>query len=367
MQTLNTTPKADGFWMPGEFEPHAGCWMLWPERPDVWRNGGKPAQRAYAQVAMAIAEFEPVTMGVSATQYEHARHMLPESIRIVEISYDDAWLRDVGPTMVINAAGEVRGVDWQFNAWGGLHSGQYFPWDKDELVAQKLLEMERFDRYRAPLILEGGSIHVDGEGTLLVTEQCLLHPNRNPKLRQADIEAYLKDYLNVEVVIWLGEGVHNDETNGHVDNLCCFIRPGEVALTWTDDERDPQHEISMDAYQRLLAAVDAKGRKLAIHKIHQPDPMFITDKEARGIDIMPTSSLRNASKPLAGSYINFYIANGGIIAPQFNDHRDQKALETLRVLFPQHKIVGIPLARDILLGGGNIHCITQQIPLGKNS
>jgi len=358
---INSTPKADGFRMPGEFEPHKSCWMLWPERCDTWRLGAKPAQRAFVDVARAIARFEPVTVGVSRNQYENARFHLPGEIRVVEMSSNDAWMRDVGPTFLLNQAGELRGIDWQFNAWGGLIGGLYFPWDQDELVAGKVLDMEGADRYRAPLVLEGGSIHVDGEGTLIVTEECLLNPNRNPNLSKGDIENHLRNYLNVEKIIWLGKGVYEDETDGHVDNLCCYVRPGVVALTWTDDKTDPQYEISLDAYERLVNATDAKGRKFEIHKIHQPTPMTISKEESAFVDALDGTLPRLTGNRMAGSYVNFYIANQGVIAPLFDDRHDQAAMETLKRLFPKRRIVGVP-AREILLGGGNIHCITQQQP-----
>jgi agmatine deiminase len=356
---IHSTPRKDGFRMPGEFEPHAGCWVLWPERPDTWRLGAKPAQRAFAAVATAIAQFEPVTMGVSRNQFLNARRMLPDHIRVVEMSYNDAWIRDCGPTCVVNDEGAVRGVDWDFNAWGGL----YFPWDQDALVARKVLEIERLDRYKADLVLEGGSILADGKGTLLVTEECLLNPNRNPQLTKKEIEENLREYLNVEKVIWLGRGVFLDETSGHVDNLCCFIRPGVLVLTWTDDKSDPQYEISLDAYERLRAATDAKGRQFEIHKIHQPEPLAITKEESEGIDVVEGTLPRIEGYRLAASYINFYIANGGAVVPTFDDPHDQAALETLQRLFPERKVVGVP-AREILLGGGNIDCITQQLPRG---
>jgi agmatine deiminase len=273
-KTIQSTPRKDGFRMPGEFEPQAGCWMLWPERTDNWRLGAKPAQKTFAAIASTISEFEPVTMGVSATQFRNARGLLPAQVRVVEMANNDSWIRDCGPTFVINDHGEVRAVDWDFNAWGGLNGGLYFPWDLDDQVAQKVMEIERVDRYKAPdFVLEGGSIHVDGQGTLITTEECLLNPNRNPQLSRGEIESRLQEYLNVEKIIWLGQGVYNDETNGHVDNLCCFIRPGLVALTWTDDRADPQHEISLDAYQRLSQANDAHGRQLEVVKIYQPGPL----------------------------------------------------------------------------------------------
>jgi len=190
-RTLASTPAADGFRMPAEFEPHAGCWMLWPERPDNWREAARPAQLAFASVAAAIVQFEPVTVGVSTAHYCAARTLLDPRVRLVEMAHDDAWMRDVGPSCVINRRGVVRGVDWHFNAWGGLAAGLYFPWDQDDLVARKVLEIEGLARYRAPMVNEGGAIHVDGAGTALVTEECLLSANRNPGFERADVERHL--------------------------------------------------------------------------------------------------------------------------------------------------------------------------------
>ena len=357
---LTSTPRADGFSMPAEFAPHSRTWMLWPQRPDNWRLGGKPAQRAFAAVASAIAQFEPVTVGVNHNQYGNARSMLPPEVRIVEISNNDSWMRDCGPTFVSNGK-TVRGIDWIFNAWGGLYNGLYFPWDLDEAVAGKVLEIERVDRYKAPFVLEGGSIHVDGEGTCITTAECLLSPGRNPELTQVEIEAHLMDYLNVEKVLWIPRGVFHDETTGHVDNLACYLRPAEIALTWTEDKSDPQYERSSEALEYLLAQTDARGRKLTIHKIHQPDPILIAPEEAEGVDAVDGTLPREAGDRMAASYINFYFCNGGAIVPTFGDRHDASALQTLQKLLPERRVVGVP-AREILLGGGNIHCITQQQP-----
>ena len=362
---IQSTPRTDGFRMPAEWERHSGCWMLWPQRPDTWRNGGKPAQAAFAAVAGVISRYEKVTMGVNPEQYQNARALLPSQVRVVELSNNDAWIRDCGATFVVNDKGAVRGVDWAFNAWGGLQKMMYFPWDKDDLVPLKMLEIEAFDRYQAPLVMEGGSIHVDGQGTLLTTEQCLLHPNRNPGLSRGEIEQHLQDCLNIEKIIWLPRGVYEDETDGHVDNICCFVRPGVVAMTWTDDRNDPQYERSAEAYERLRMATDALNRPLEIHKIHQPDPMFMTEDEAQGLDVIETAFLRPACERLAGSYINFYIANGAIIVPQFDNRHDLAARQQLAELFPRRQVLGV-YAREILLGGGNIHCITQQQPAGNH-
>ena len=347
--------------MPAEWEAHDGCWMLWPRRPDVWRLGAKPAQEAFAAAAAAIAEAEPVTMGVDAEQFDHARALLPPAVRVVELSSDDAWMRDVGPTFVVDDRGRRRGVDWRFNAWGGLEGGLYFPWDRDDHVARKVLEIERADRYRAPLVLEGGAIHVDGEGTCLVTEECLLNRNRNPQLRRDEIERGLRHHLGVERVIWLGRGVHSDETDGHVDNLCCFVAPGVVALTWTDDQHDPQHAISLDARRRLEAATDARGRSLEVHLLHQPGPLFMTEEEARGRDHVDGTLPRPAGDRMAASYVNFYLAEDRVVLPLLDERFDDGAAQKLESLHPGRRIVGVP-AREILLGGGNIHCITQQVP-----
>jgi agmatine deiminase len=362
--TLSRDPRRDGYRMPGEFEPHDGCWMLWPERPDNWRLGGKPAQQAFVAVAAAIADSERVSVGVSAGQFANARRLLPPQVRVVEVSSNDAWMRDVGPTFVVNGRGGVRGVDWIFNAWGGLDGGLYFPWDKDDAVAQKVLEIEGRDRYRAPFVLEGGAIHVDGQGTLLTTEECLLNRNRNPHLTRDDIERLLARYLGIETVVWLGRGVHLDETDGHVDNLCAFTRPGEVVLTWTDDRRDPQYEISRDAYERLMQARDARGRRFKVHKIVQPGPLHMTKAEAEGVDAAEGTQPRQAGARLAASYVNFYIGTRRVVVPLLDAKRDGAALRKLKTLFPRREVVGVP-GREILLGGGNIHCITQQVPRGR--
>lgn len=349
--------------MPAEFETHTGCWLLWPERPSNWRLGAKPAQAAFAAAATAIATGEPVTVAASSAQFVHARASLPDAIRVVEMSSNDAWMRDVGPTFVVDGAGGVRGVDWIFNAWGGVSGGLYFPWDQDDLVARKVLEIEGRDRYRAPFVLEGGAIHVDGQGTLITTEQCLLNPNRNPQLDKGQLEILLHEYLGITQVIWLGQGVIDDETGGHVDNLCCFARPGEVVLTWTDNKRDPQYRVSMDAYERLMEARDASGRRLKIHKLQQPGPLYRSKEESQDIDAVDDGMPRPAGERLAGSYVNFHIANSTIVMPLLDPRRDREATRTLARIFPERRVIGVQ-AREILLGGGNIHCITQQVPAG---
>jgi agmatine deiminase len=358
---LASTPAADGYRMPGEFEPHAGCWMAWPERPDNWRDGARPAQEAFAAVAEAIAASEPVTMVASAAEYERCRSLLPTSIRVVELPSDDAWMRDIGPTFVVDGGGGRRGIDWEFNAWGGHEGGLYESWEKDERVAAAVLELEGANRYRAPLVLEGGAIHVDGEGTVLSTEECLLNRNRNPGLSREQIEEHLREYLGAEKVVWLGRGVFADETDGHVDNLACFARPGVVLLTWAEDESDPQHEISADALRRLEAATDARGRSLEVVRLPSPGPLTIASGEAEGVESVPGTRPRQAGDRLAASYVNFYLGNDRVVMPLLDERHDEEAAAILADCFPGREVLGVP-AREILLGGGNVHCVTQQVP-----
>jgi agmatine deiminase len=363
---LTSTPRQDGYRMPAEWEPHRGTWLIWPERSDNWRNGAKPAQGAFARVAEVIAEAEPVTVCVSAGQYVNAREQLSDAVRLVEMSSNDSWIRDCGPTFVVDEDQRVRGIDWKFNAWGGLEMGLYFPWDADDLVGQKVLDVQRVERYAPDFVLEGGSIDVDGEGTVLTTEECLLLGNRNPARSRDEIEWHLREYLNVDSVIWLPRGVYLDETNGHIDNFARFVRPGHVMVTWTDDENDPQFEISAEALAILKQSRDAKGRPLDITLIHQPGPILIDEQEAAGVDHVPGVQPRVAGERLAGSYVNSYIANGIVVLPVFDDPHDEAAIKTYEQLFPDRRIVTVP-GREILLGGGNVHCITQQEPAGTST
>jgi len=358
-RTLTTLPRNDGFRCPGEFEPKAGCWLGWPERPDVWRNGAKPAQKVWVTIAAAIAESDPVTVCVSSAQYANARAMLPASIRVLEMSTNDAWFRDSGPAWLLNSAGEVRGVDFHFNAYGGFDGGLYFPWDLDDQIARKILETERADRYRCPLIAEMGGIQCDGEGTVLTTEQCLLNPNRNEHLGREEVTTHLLDYLGAQKVIWLPRGCKFDETDGHIDDLACFVRPGVVVMQWSDDPSDPQYEIYQEAYAILAKTPDAQGRQLKIHKMLAPRPLVWTAEEAAELDHGDAALARVAGTQICASYINYYVGNTVVVVPEFDDPNDLPAQQLLADLFPKHRVIGIPNTREILLGGGNIACITS--------
>ena len=265
----------------------------------------------------------------------------------------------------------VRGISWKFNAWGGEYDGLYPHWDQDDALAEAFCRQQGYPCYTAgDFVLEGGSIHTDGEGTLLVTASCLLSPGRNPRLSREQIETQLKAYLGVAKILWLPAGIFNDETNGHVDNICCFIRPGEVVLAWTDNQEDPQYALSCACLEYLQGQTDARGRSLVIHKLPIPArPVCFTKEDCRSLSFEEGEDTRQPGERLAASYVNFYFCNQAVLVPQFggdNQQSDALALKLLQRLLPERKVVGLP-ARIILLGGGNLHCITQQVPKGEKA
>lgn len=371
----SSTPKQDGFRMPAEYEQHEGCIIVWPQRPGSWSFGADAACEAFTAVIKAIAASERVFVACDkgSKHWQRAERMLAglANVELLDIPTDDSWARDIGPTFVVKDTAEgrvVQGVNWCFNAWGGDVDGLYPDYEQDDAFAAAFAKAKGYELYEAaPFVLEGGSIHVDGEGTAMVTASCLLSAGRNPQLTQEQIEAKLKEYLNVEKVLWLPRGIYNDETNEHVDNVCAFIRPGEVVLAWTDKEDDPQYLLSKASLDYLEQATDAKGRKIVVHKLPVPDvPVCITEDEVAGFDFVEGEDMREAGERLAASYVNFYFSNDSVVLPAFggeNTASDARAAALLAALCPERKVVQIS-ARAILTGGGNIHCITQQIPKG---
>ncbi|WP_040949887.1 agmatine deiminase family protein [Gorillibacterium massiliense] len=330
--------------MPAEWTEHERTFISWPIQDSMcYPDEYDAVCGGYAGLIEAIAEFEPVTVIANPEDAERVQARFANAwITVLAIPHNDAWLRDNGPTFVVGADGSLAGINWTFNAWGG----KYAPWDLDDRVAPRILGHLGVGRIDVPLVMEGGSIHVDGEGTLLTTEECLLNPNRNPEKSREEIAETLANTLDIDSIIWLKRGLSGDETDGHVDNVACFAAPGKVILQVCDDPADGNYAITQENLEILRQAVDAKGRKLEIVPIQQPPLTTYGDKR------------------LTLSYLNFYFVNGGIILPVFGGaaaETDRLAEETLSRVFPDRRIRTVD-GMAVIREGGNVHCTTQQMP-----
>lgn len=336
-------PADDGLFMPAEWEPHERCWMQWPSRNEVWGERLPQAYAAYAQVARAIASFEPVSMVCRPEDEAQARLACGRDIDLVTLPIDDSWARDSGPIFVTDGKGHVAGTHWRFNAWGNAYNN----YENDEAIGGLILERLGIRTYKGGIVFEGGSISVDGYGTLLTTEECLLNDNRNPELTRQQIEEALALNLGVARIIWLDRGLEDDETSGHVDMIASFAGAGRVLLHMPEDKHDRNYERMQENKARLEAARDARGKKLEVIEIPQPK----------------RNLRREDGRRLCTSYVNAYIANGGVVMPTYDDPNDGKAAAVMAEAFPGRKILSVP-ALEIARGGGSIHCITQQQPKG---
>lgn len=329
--------------MPAEYAPHERTWMAWPVQETMCH----PENYAefcgeLARAALQIARFEPVSMLVNENTRTEAEKTLGDSIDLIEIPHNDCWLRDNGPTVVISENGERFGVNWKFNAWGG----KYPDFELDDQVAPRLLKHSGIPEIPVSAVMEGGSFHTDGEGTLLSTEECILNKNRNPDKSRQEVTEILKQTLGVQKIIAFAKGLFGDETDGHIDNVACFASPGTVLLQVCSDPADPNYERSREHAGILERETDAKGRKLKVIQIPQP----------------PVAELKG--RRLTLSYLNFYMVNHGILLPTFGVKTDQEVIGILKRVFPDRTIVpvdGLKLVQE----GGNIHCLTQQLPRGE--
>ncbi|UOE94039.1 agmatine deiminase family protein [Alkalihalobacillus sp. LMS39] len=343
-----SVPKQLHYYMPAEWTSHERTLISWPVQQSMcFPNDYQTVTKGYEQLIRAMADFEPVTVLVNEEDLEKVQQLFSnvEAVDIVHIEHNDAWLRDNGPTFIVNDKGERAGINWIFNAWGE----KYSPWDLDNNVAPSLLQYFGIKQFDAPIVMEGGSFHVDGEGTLLTTEECLLNPNRNPEMSREEIEQYLQDYLNIEKVIWLKHGLSGDETDGHVDNVACFAAPGKILIQVCNDPKDENYQITLENMEILKRATDAKGRKFDIIEIQQPPQQH--HDESR----------------LTLSYLNFYFVNGGIILPVFGGEAaatDEAAIAVLKQTFPDKEIRTID-GMAVIKEGGNVHCTTQQMIAGN--
>ncbi len=362
---LKDLDSIKGYVFPFEGEKHWASVVLVPYRKDTWRENALPAIEEYLNVVKAISSYERVIVVIDPRiDYSIVRRFEMKNTHILRLKYDDSWARDTLPVFLKNEEeGRLVGVDFGFNSWGGDYDGLYTPYNDDNQLGKYFLLEAMIHRYpRKDFILEGGSIHSDGEGTLITTEECLLSKGRNPSLSKEEIEENLKSSLNVEKVLFLPYGIYEDETDGHVDNICCFLKPGVVLLAWCDDENDPQYERCVKDYEYLSSVTDAKGRNLTIIKMRVPKTMYMSKEEADQITVSSNAINRLEGRRLAGSYVNFYMGEKFIILPQFGCEEDKIAIEILKDFYKEEKDIIPVYSKEILLGGGNIHCITKQIP-----
>ena len=351
MSVVNRLSAAEPgqFRMPAEWEPHAATWLSWPHKEASWPGNFAPIPGIWVEMVRALAPHERVNILVNDAGMEaevrarlRAGDVPLDNVALHDMRTDDAWARDHGPTFVtreIDGRRELAAVDWIYNAWGG----KYPPWEHDDAVPKQVAALLGIRRFEPGIVLEGGSIDVNGRGTLLTTEACLLNPNRNPHLSRAQIEQYLRDYLGVRHILWLGDGIVGDDTDGHIDDLTRFVDPTTVVTVLEDNPRDENYDRLRANHARLQRMTDQDGRPLRIATLPMPAPVYYEEQR------------------LPASYANFYIGNGVVLVPIFDDPHDAAALQTLGAFFPGRRVIGID-ARAMVWGLGAFHCVTQQQP-----
>jgi agmatine deiminase len=342
------SPAALGYRMPAEFEPHAATWLSWPHKEASWPGKLERIPPLFVEMVRALVPGEVVNILVNESAPGRSvsallgRSGVPaDRVRLHEVTTDDAWIRDSGPTFVTKQSGTAI-INWGYNAWGG----KYPPWNHDDVIPERVAEMLGLPLFTPGMILEGGSIDVNGRGTLLTTESCLLNENRNPQLGRAEIEQRLRDYLGVRHILWLGDGIAGDDTDGHVDDLSRFVNPTTVVTVLEADPQDANHEALQANYRRLCEMRDQDGSLLRVVTLPMPRP------------------ITHDGQRLPASYANFYIGNAAVLLPTFSQATDAVATATLAELFPDRRIVGIP-ATDFVWGLGACHCATQQQPVSS--
>lgn len=341
-RTFLDSPADAGWFMPAEWCPHSRCWMAWPTREDIWGGWLEAARKDLAAVAQAIAEFEPVSLIALPDSAPEAARVCSGKVEVVPISIDDCWTRDTGPTFLVNDKGGCAGISWGFNGWG-----EKYPYSEDAQLARRLLGELKMPAFAGPLVLEGGNLFTDGEGTLLTSETAILDPRRNPGLQRDEADQRLRAYLGVKKVIWLPGNSADTVTDGHVDGIACYCRPGVVLTEMIADKDDPEYDALAECVQVLREAIDSRGRNLEVRTLTRP------------------RRVPSRSKDFCSSYLNFYIANGGIIMPKFGDDRaDAAARQVVAEAFPDRRVVQLRID-TIAKGGGGIHCLTQQQPSGQ--
>ena len=343
---MNSTPKSLGYRMPAEWEKQEAIWLSWPHNQDTWpKEMLEEVEDSYAQFVKFLHNGQKVKILVNDLISENnAKSKLKQAginlnqIIFYQIKTKDAWIRDYGPTFVVNnREKKIAMVKWVFNAWGN----KYDDLKPDNEIPYEMNNILKLPMFEPEIVLEGGSIEVNGSGTLLTTEQCLLNKDRNPKLSKAEIEEHLKNYLNISNILWLKEGIEGDDTDGHIDDIARFVNQDTVVCAFEEDKNDGNYEILKANYELLKNMKNESGEKLNIIKL--PMPGFVGDEERR----------------YPASYANFYIGNEAVVVPIFGHNNDSKALEILQKLFPSRKVVGIN-CKAMVYGFGSLHCVSQQ-------
>lgn len=344
------TPVRSGFSMPAEWHPHQATWLTWPKDPETWPDRVKQVEDIYLQMIAALTPHEIVNLLVDDEDTERAIRARVSPATAAQIHFHhiqtvDSWIRDYGPNFLVGSNGEVAFNDWIFNAWGN----KYEELKKDDSVPRRLESLLKLKRFSPGIVMEGGSIEVNGHACVLTTEQCLLNPNRNPELSRGQIEMYLKEYLGVLKVLWLGEGIVGDDTDGHIDDIARFVAPNVIVCAVEEDPQDANYEILQDNLARLRAMTDLKGTPFEIVTLPMPGVVGGTSTSTRDLDRLPAS------------YANFYIANNVVLAPVFGHANDARAVETLQKVLPTRRVIPIN-CEPLVWGMGTIHCVTQQQP-----
>ena len=347
------TPAELGYFMPAEWQRHSATWLSWPKDPLTWPDRVPQVEEIFLQMVAALTPHEVVNLLVDdaetkASVSQRCQPAVRKNIRFHHLQTVDSWIRDYGPNFLVNTSERSLAYnDWIFNAWGN----KYEELKRDDIIPKRLEAELGVQRFEPGIVMEGGSIEVNGAGIVMTTEQCLLNPNRNPELDRGAIEAHLKSYLGVKQVLWLGEGIVGDDTDGHIDDIARFVAADAIICAVEDDFEDANYELLQDNLRRLQLATDLNGRQYEIVTLPMPGVVAATgDNSERDVDRLPAS------------YANFYIANEVVLAPIFGHKNDQRALDTLQKVFPGRRIVGIN-CEPLVWGMGTIHCVTQQQPM----
>ncbi|MBD5480578.1 MAG: agmatine deiminase family protein [Lachnospiraceae bacterium] len=344
----------------GEFERHHGTIAMFPFRNDIWRDDAVHMQKYILDLVSVISKYEPVFLFCQTRLIDKIRN-IPNNVTIINSEYDDIWARDIGPTFVYNN-GKAECIDWKFNAWGGKKEGAYFPWDADDNFASAVSSFFGLTCNRINIVLEGGGIISDGNGTLFTTRSVLLNRNRNPFKKRDFIEEEILKATHDKQIIWIDQGLAYDETNGHIDNLLSFVNNNELCLAWTEDKHNPNYRRIKKAFDILSNITNTDGDKYKIHLIPLPPMQYMDEKESNGLRNHPEALPRNAGDALPASYLNYYIINGAVLIPSFGCDTDEYVKTMFENIFPERDIIQV-YSREPLLGGGGIHCLLHEVPL----